>query len=126
MLGVLPDGTLVKDQSWPRREISEVGERFLSVRRGPDAEANVLPIPSAMRPALRVLRLLVASDLRSAGSAFEMGLGTDDAGWEVTLTPTLPEARGIRIMLLGCGNQLRRVKILEAGAIERHYTFDPE
>ena len=59
---VAADGTLVRDQEVPERQISEVGDTMLATRAAPEAEATLYPILGEVRPMLLALRRMLAGD----------------------------------------------------------------
>lgn len=120
---VADDGTLVKDQRRPRREISEIGEVFLSTRAKPEAEENLYPIPSDVRPMLDAIRYLLAGRAGLLQDAFDMKLEPHEDGWQVELTARAQPELGITV--IGCGAQLSAMELPEAGKRARRFTFYP-
>ncbi len=118
------DGTLVRDQVVPERQISEVGENFVTVRDGPDTEPNLYPIPGELRPMLSALRGLLAGDLAVLEATFAADLSTGESGWILTLKP-LSDPSLPAIDFAGCGNMLQRMEIDGGDGIRRTLTFSP-
>lgn len=121
-LRALPDGRLVKDQTSPRREISEIGDGIISIRRSPEGEANLLPVPSEMLPMLRILGLAAGGRLEEAADASELGFEMTPEGWRVALSP----GDGPVVHLAGCGRRLSRIEIREPDGVERVYFLGAE
>lgn len=123
-LSMTADGHLVKDQRRPRREVSEIGESRVSVRQGPDAPENLLPIPSELKPMLDAIRGVVSGDTEVITAAFNMELSATAPLWRVRLVPSDAGASGIEIVVAGCGARLRGMEVRQPGGIERVITFD--
>lgn len=121
ILSVAPDGTLVRDQRWPEREISEIGTRVIRVRPAPGAPANTLPIPEAIRPMLAALRAVAERRLGDLAATYPLTLDTAAGGWVVMLTP---EGGRHRIALAGCGGRLEGLRLLDPDGAERVITFE--
>lgn len=119
---VATDGRLVKAQDRPRPEISEIGEDFLSLRPGPDAEASLLPIPPEARPVLDALRATLSGDLGTLTARFAPVLLPGGPLWRVSLAVHgAPDA--LPVVLIGCGGVLRGIEIHEPGGIRRLIAF---
>jgi hypothetical protein len=119
VLRVTDGGRLLKDQRVPRREISEIGAEFISVRETPEGPANLLPIPDALRPMLDAIRLVVAGDAEGISEQFGLELLAGGPGWRVGLVPRAAEAPEMRIVLIGCGAVLRAIEIEQARGVRR-------
>jgi len=123
-LSVTQSGDLVRDQRQPRREISEVGQSFLSVRDGPDAPENMWPIPGPARPMFAAMRQAVSGDAMALTRDFTLELVSDVPIWRVRLVPEDSELRGVGIVLIGCGATLVGMELSQPGGIRRILTFD--
>ena len=123
-LGVTADGHLLKDQHRPRREISEIGDAFISVRQTPDGPVNLLPIPAEFRPMLDAMRLVVTGDAKGVADEFMADLLPDGPGWHIRLLPTDPAAPEMQIGLIGCGTSLNAIEIEQADGVRRVLTLE--
>lgn len=123
-LWVTAGGRLLKDQHMPRREISEVGEAFISVREAPDGPANLLPIPAEFRPMFEAIRLVIAGDAEATADAFALDLLPGGPGWRIGLVSRDPDAPEMPIALIGCGTVLHAIEIGQAGGVRRIMTFE--
>jgi hypothetical protein len=124
VLWVTADGRLVKDQQIPQREISEIGEAFVSVREAPEGPANLLPIPAEVRPMLDAIRLVIAGDAGAVADKFALDLAPGGPGWRVRLVARDPDAPEMQIALIGCGTVLRSIEIDQARGVRRIFTFE--
>ena len=124
VLWVTTNGHLLRDQHFPKREISEIGGGFISVRATPEGPANLLPIPAEVRPMLDAIRFLVAGDVRAIADEFVLDLLTGGPGWRVRLVPKDPEAPEMQIALIGCGAVLQAIEIEQARGVRRIITFE--
>jgi len=123
-LSVTQSGHLVRDQRRPRREISEIGHNFLSVRKGPDEPENLLPIPAAARPMFEAIRHAVSGDTKAITRDFLLDLVATAPWWRVRLVPRDPDMRETGILLVGCGARLGGMEITQPGGVRRVLTFD--
>lgn len=124
MLGVTTDGHLLKDQQIPRREISEIGDGFISVRQTPEGPVNLLPIPAEFRPMLDAMRLVVTGNATGVAAEFSVDLLPEAPGWHIRLVPKGPAAPEMQILLVGCGTALQVIKIEQAGGVRRILTLE--
>jgi hypothetical protein len=124
VLGVTTDGHLLKDQHVPKREISEIGDTFISVRKIPEGPANLLPIPAEFAPMLSAMRMVVTGDATGVAAEFSVKLLPDEPGWHIRLVPNDPAAPKTQIGLVGCGSVLHVIDIEEAGGVRRILTLD--
>ena len=124
VLGVTADGRLLKDQRIPRREISEIGDAFISVRGTPEGPVNLLPIPTEFRAMLDAIRLVVTGDAKGVADGFAADLLPDGPGWHIRLLPADPAAREMRIRLIGCGAALKAIEIEQADGVRRILTLE--
>jgi hypothetical protein len=124
ILGITSDGHLLKDQRAPQREISEIGDDFISLRQTPDGPVNLLPIPAELRPMLDAMRLVVSGNADGVAADFRVDLLPEAAGWHVRLVPKDPAASGIQIELIGCGAALQVIDIGQAGGVRRVLTLE--
>lgn len=107
------DGALLRHQTAPRKETTEIGERFIKVRR--EGYENTVPIPSRIAPSLDILRSIVRGDAIAINS-FEPSLSNSDDGWAVTLA-------GMTVR--GCGDVLTRFVLTERHGERREIVFTP-
>lgn len=121
---VAADGTLVRDQEVPRRQISEVGDTMLATRAAPESEPTLYPILGEVRPMLLALRRLLAGDGNAIAAGFATELSADATGWVLTLRPR-GEAEGPALTFSGCGDSLRGLEIPERDGVVRSITFSP-
>jgi hypothetical protein len=121
---VAENGTLVRDQATPERQISEVGDRMLAMRATPGAEPTLYPIPEDARPMLQALRRVLAGDGKAIMADFSAELSGRAGGWIVTLRP-LDRADGAALTFAGCGDVLQEVKLPERNGTVRSITFAP-
>jgi hypothetical protein len=124
VLGVTADGRLLKDQRMPRREISEIGDAFISVRQTPEGPVNLLPIPAEFRPMLDAMRLVVTGDAKAVADEFAVDLLPEGPGWHIRLVATDPAAPEMRIGLIGCGTALKAIEIEQADGVRRILTLE--
>jgi len=123
-LSVTESGRLVRDQHRPRREISEVGETLLSIRQGPGAPENLMPIPDSARPMFEAIRHAVVGDAAAIARGFELELVATRPLWRVRLRPKDAGARGTEISLIGCGEVLRGMEIVQPNGVRRVLGFE--
>ncbi len=121
---VAGNGALVRDQTTPERQISEIGETMLSTRSAPDAEATLYPIPADARPMLLALRRMLAGDAAAIATEFATELASGEAGWRLTLRP-LGEAPGPAVIFGGCGDDLLTMEIVGRDGVRRRLGFSP-
>jgi hypothetical protein len=124
VLGVTADGRLLKDQRTPRREISEVGDAFISLRQTPEGPVNLLPVPAELRPMLDAIRRAVTGDAKTIADEFTVDLLPEGPGWRIRLVPKDPAAPEMQIGLIGCGAALRVIEIEHAGGVRRILTLE--
>ena len=124
ILGVTSDGRLLKDQHIPRREISEIGDAFISLRETPEGAANLLPIPAEFRPMLDAMRLVVTGDAKGVDAEFMVDLLPEAPGWHIRLVPKDPASPEMRIRLTGCGAVLQVIDIAGADGVRRVLTLE--
>jgi hypothetical protein len=121
---VAADGTLVRDQEVPSRQISEVGDTMLATRAAPGAEATLYPILGEVRPMLLALRRMLAGNGNAIAAAFATDLAADATGWVLTLRPR-GETDGTALSFAGCGDSLRAMQIPERDGVVRSIAFSP-
>ncbi|HUF87991.1 MAG TPA: hypothetical protein VMM59_11470 [Thermohalobaculum sp.] len=125
-MSMTADGRLVRDQRRPEREISEIGESFVSVRQGPDAPENLLPVPSELKPMLDAIRGVVGGDAEAIAAAFDLELVASAPLWRVRLVPSDSAARGIELVVAGCGARLRGMEVRQPGGVRRVIRFESQ
>lgn len=123
-LWITAKGRLVKDQIIPQREISEIGDRFLSVREAPDGPTNLLPIPATARPMLDAIRLVVAGDAGALANEFTLDLQPGGPGWRIGLASKNAEVSETQITLTGCGDGLQAIEIEQERGVRRIFTLN--
>jgi hypothetical protein len=124
VLWVTAEGHLLRDQHIPQREISEIGEAFISVREAPEGPVNLLPIPAEVRPMLDAIRLVVAGDTKAIADEFVLVLLPGGPGWRIKLVSRDPAAPAMQIVLTGCGATLQAFEIEQARGVRRILTFE--
>lgn len=124
ILEITTDGHLLKDQYMPRRELSEIGEAFISVRETPDGPVNLLPIPTEIRPMLDAMRLVVTGNATGVADEFAVDLLPKASGWHIRLVPRDPAASGMQIGLSGCGTFLHAIEIDQPGGVRRIFSLE--
>lgn len=111
---------LIKDQRTPHREISEIDQRFVSVRNAPEAEPNLLPLPTEAARFIEALRLLLTGNAQAILDDFSGELVSVDAGWGLRLVPNGSK----RTMdLRGCGGRISGLTLFEADGVVRRLIF---
>jgi hypothetical protein len=105
------NGALLRHQVAPRKETTEIGERFITVRR--DGYENTVPIPSRIAPTLDILRSIIRGEAVSVDS-FKPSLTHSNAGWSVTLA---------EMTVQGCGDVLKRFVLTERHGERREIVF---
>ena len=108
----------------PKREISEVGDAFISVGKTPEGPINLLPIPAEFRPMLDAIRLVVIGDTAAISDQFALELLPGGPSWRVGLVPSDPDAPEMQIALIGCGAALQAIEIEQARGIRRVLTLE--
>ncbi len=121
---VAEDGTLVREQKTPERQISEVGDRMLSTRSSPQAEPTLYPIPGELRPMLLALRRMLAGDAGAIQADFTTELSTGATGWALALRPH-GAAEGAALTFTGCGDRLTSLEIAGRDGVVRSIAFSP-
>lgn len=116
------DGSLIKDQTAPTREITEVGQTFISVKTGPEEEENLLLIPDDARPMLNAIRGVLMGDERAVAKDFRMQLSSEGGAWRIVLVPKADS--DYLITVTGCDDSLLSMEIREPDGVERILTFD--
>jgi len=118
------NGDLVREQSWPERMSFEIGEDFLTERRGADGEPNLVPIPSEMKPFLRAIRDLFGGDVDALRRAFSLEMVESDGRYRVRLSGK-PPASDIALILTVCGPRLLAIEITRSDGLRRVLSFEP-
>lgn len=121
-MSITPDGSLVRDQTAPERQISEIGERFLTTRSGPDAEPSLYPIPEAAQPVLAAIRGVLAGDTEAIEIGFATDLSSDGGGWRLVLRPADGSAKP-EIRFAGCGPVLDWTEVATDDGVRRTVRF---
>lgn len=121
---IAADGTLVRDQTIPERQISEVGDSMLTTRAGPGAEPVLYPVPAELRPMLAAIRGVLAGDAAAIEAGFAASLSSDEPGWTLVLRP-VADAPVAEVDFAGCGSVLRRMEIAGSDNVHRSVTFLP-
>lgn len=121
---VSQNGTLVREQATPERQISEVGDRMLSTRASPAAERTLYPIPGEARPMLLALRNMLAGDGAAVLADFTAELTARATGWTLSLRPR-GAAEGPVLIFNGCGETLRALEITQGDGVVRSFAFSP-
>lgn len=124
MLEVTPNGRLLKDQRQPNREISVIGDQFISVSETRDGSTNLLPIPAQLRPMLDALRLVVIGDIKAIADEFALDLLPGEPGWRIGLVSKGLKAPELQIALIGCGSALQAIEIDQARGVRRVMTLE--
>lgn len=122
-LSALPDGTLVRDQTRPVAERTEIGDRFVAVTRAGGAGPNLLPLPPEMRAFADALRAIVAGSAEGLDARFSTRLETGPEGWRLHLDPMGEGAA--HLTLEGCGAVLAALGIEETTGTRRRILFGP-
>ena len=121
-----PDGTLIREQRRPAREVAEIGDTFLSIRRPREGSRNLLPIPSGMKPMFDALRHAIAGETEALMEGFSPELVSEGSPWRVRLAPGAGEADDLGIVLVGCGASLRGMELIrEGGSLRRIFLGRP-
>ena len=105
------DGTLIRAQEYPEREIAEIGRNTIRLRSDPDAEANLVPIPEDIEPMLATVRALVAGEPRSILETYSVELLPHEGGWQVVVDSDNPMGALTHLAVIGCGETLRAVEL---------------
>jgi len=124
VLGITSDGRLLRDQMRPRREISEVGDDFVTLREAPDGPANLIPIPAEARPMFAAIRHAIAGEAAAIARDFALTLEPAPAGWRVRLVPKGAQAQAVEVVLAGCGAVLTGMEIVQPGGLRRVMSFE--
>lgn len=112
--------TLIRRQTAPRVEETEIGSHFITIRRQ-DYENNVL-IPDQIAPLLTLLRdVVLGREIDTA--SYSMRLQKNDAGWVTTLSPARDTGE---LSLSGCGNVLHQMTLGSVGGERRIIVFTPQ
>lgn len=109
---VEPDGTLVRDQVTPRREISRVGDLLVSVQGNGAAEPTLFPVPDEMQPLIASIRLLLTGETVDSEAAT---LSTGRAGWRLDLAGA---------SLSGCGASPETLETRDSSGVRRIVRFE--
>jgi len=109
---------LIRNQLIPREERTEIGKRFITVRRAKDDYENTVLIPQQLRPFLNVMRGIVLGG-EAPSKEYIRRLDTEVNNWTATLTP--PD--GAPITLSGCGAVLNAITFSLQGGEERRISF---
>lgn len=123
LMWVTPDGGLIKEQAAPRREISEIGKDFVSVRELSEDAANLLPIPPEARRMLDALRAVMSGRVGSVAAEYAPELTEVRPLWRLRLA-VHDDPEYLPVFLIGCGAELRGMEIREPGAVRRLILFD--
>jgi hypothetical protein len=124
LLGVAPDGRLLKEQHIPFRETSEVGDSFVSIRKPPEAGPNLLPIPDKYRPMLDAMRFVITGNRAAIAEHFDLALQTGASGWVIGLSSRRPGNSAMMVSISGCGAVLQGFEILQADNVRRVITIE--
>lgn len=114
------DGALIRVQSWPVKERTRIGQRFIRIEDADGAE-NLLPIPDHLAPFIDVMRALTSGEAGALVMRYRPQLTARPEGWEVTLAKQ--GALGLRI--LGCGTLIHALEVDETGGARRVLHFGP-
>ena len=109
--------TLIRNQTEPRIETTEIGKRFITVQR--DDYKNTTLIPARLMPLLNVVRQIVKGE-GSLSDAFVSHLDHTDAGWAVSLTP---KGETDEITVVGCGEILTAIHVATENGERRETQF---
>lgn len=123
ILSIKPDGTLVRDQTDPKREVSELRETVVVVRSPPDGEANLLPMPDHVQQLARTLRFLLRFADGPGLEADTTRLADEDGHWRLGIGGTTPHKP--TILIRGCGTSLDRITLAEGGQVRRVISLSP-
>lgn len=123
------NGSLIRHQIKPEKEVTRIGENFIFQQRDSDGgETNIFPIPSSLAPLLSSLRSIVGQTAKTTLMKLPHKLETDTAGWRLTLETDAADtqsARDTRIVLEGCGNVLRSLEMRLPSRERRRIVFVP-
>jgi hypothetical protein len=114
---ITADGTMMRDQITPKREISEIGETTARLRTSPEADPTLFPIPDRLRGTLQAMRLVLTGEALPEG--VETGLSADEGGWRLTLDL----GSGPTATLFGCGKRARGIETENETGIRRTVRF---
>ena len=121
-LAMSGDGRMIRHQRTPETEIVEIGENFLRVRRGEDAEANLLPIPDRLNQIFSFLREITTSPDRTVELARGAERKPDPLGWISVLGVYEDETT---VSLLGCGTRMVGFEVRTSDGVRRRTVFGP-
>jgi hypothetical protein len=121
---VAENGAFVREQTTPERQISEVGDRMLSIRSSPQAEPTLYPIPGEVRPMLLALRRMLAGDGAAILADYTAELSTRAPGWVLSLRPH-GAVRDAALTFSGCGDRLQSLEITGGDGVVRSIDFSP-
>ena len=122
-MSMTPDGTLVRVQTHPSPQRSEVGTRFVRITRE-GGEPDHYPIPARMRSLLAVLRGVLGGDLATLYPDAPQHLSTGPDGWCLDLAPLAPDDE-LTGTLCGCGPRPARLELIERAGVRRVLEFTP-
>ncbi|MEH6755426.1 MAG: hypothetical protein V7788_14830 [Alphaproteobacteria bacterium] len=120
-----PDGSLKRHQTDPEIETTRIGEDFIFVRRGPESESNIYPIPARIAPLLDALRGTFGQTGTARLLALTPTLVTNASGWFVTFSPGDETEKNSRLVLGGCGDRLQSVELQLQNQERRRIVFEP-
>lgn len=110
-----PGGAMIRRQTEPTQETTEIGKRIVTVRRGEDK--TTVPIPRSLAPLMNVLRAIISGQ-PIPKNGYTRTLAATATGWTVTLTPRA--SNGGTVALSGCGDILDALTLkLESGEVRR-------
>ena len=101
---VAADGALVRDQVTPRREISEIGDATVRLRKGPDQDPAIFPIPARLTGTVQAMRLVLTGGKLPQGSAASLSAG--GTGWRLGIDLGI----GPSATLFGCGRRIHGIE----------------
>ncbi|MCI4662260.1 MAG: hypothetical protein MRY63_10640 [Neomegalonema sp.] len=119
------DGTLIRRQIEPFAETAQITDTQLILLTpsavGEGQDTRVLEIPPELRPVLRTMRQLIAEDRAPSGVTGALTPGMDGQGWRLGLDAALAE--NLSLTLLGCGDVLTGIEVLQADGAPRRILF---
>ncbi|MEO1092804.1 MAG: hypothetical protein AAFX81_19445 [Pseudomonadota bacterium] len=112
-LRATPEGSLVRDQTHPTREIAEIGPSLLGLRKPPDFDVEYWPLEEAAQAQFGLIRALLSGRLGEAVPTAD--IRPDESGWRLTA--------GEAVALTGCGSVVSSVEVVQEDGVRRVYVL---
>ncbi len=114
------DGDLHREQRLPDHELAAIGDELITLRTSGGESANLIPIPTEIKPLILALRALITRNLAVLDGPPVLSARRDE-GWSLAFPDLDPTVATLTIS--GCGARVRQLEITKGTGVKRTITL---